>query len=330
MNWDDTPAPRKPLPEDVPPPTRAFLSQFNRSFTPPALINDPYAVDRKLVISPLLVGPRSLFIPRNPYAVDPAIERMRHYLGPEELTNPEMIPSPKLDPGHEDEWFSEDDSFDIDSHDTVHPSILSIWLQVNDNGQSLGITNGLESENDFASAKDLVNDAPPIPEKLPPIPEKLPIIPEKLPLNEEPPVTKDLDKQSHESIPADRREIDLREDTTDAIQNKIDDAVSDTTLHPSPSSPSMKWRLQISDSDTASDTDSDTDSKDAARAREKPISHPIRFMPVGLAYRSNGNTTASWDEWDEPPGMLSHIEPIMGTGKRVTIELGSLIWSEGF
>src|SRR6202022_4656453 len=75
MNWDDTPAPRKPLPEDVPPPTRAFLSQFNRSFTPPALINDPYALDRKLVISSLLVGPRSLFIPRNPYAVDPAIER---------------------------------------------------------------------------------------------------------------------------------------------------------------------------------------------------------------------------------------------------------------
>ena len=183
---------------------------------------------------------------------------------------------------------------------------------MNDNGQSLGNANGLVSENYFASAKDLVNGAPPIPEKLP--------------LNEEPPVTKDLDKQLHERIPADRREMfNLQEDTMDAIQNKIDDAVIDTTLFPSPSSPSMKWRLQISDSDISSDTDSEIDSKDAAPARQKPFSHPIRFMPVGSAYRSNGNTTASWDEWDEPPGMLSHIEPIMGTGKRVTIELGSLI-----
>jgi hypothetical protein len=119
--WDDAPVQRKKVPEDVPPSTRAFLSQFNRSFTPPALINDPYAVDRKMTITPLLIRERQLYYSRNPYAVDPAIERMRHYLGPEDLTNTEMQPSPKLRPVRDVEWFSEDESSDLDSHDTVHP-----------------------------------------------------------------------------------------------------------------------------------------------------------------------------------------------------------------
>jgi hypothetical protein len=110
--WDDQPIHRKPPPVDMPPSTRAFYSQFNRSFTPPALINDPYAVDRKLVITPLLLGSRPLYVPRNPYAIDPAIERVRHYVGCEETSRDmELRPSPTLPPVPDEEWLSDDDEF---------------------------------------------------------------------------------------------------------------------------------------------------------------------------------------------------------------------------
>jgi hypothetical protein len=106
--WDDLPVVRKAPPSDMPPPTRAFLSQFNRSFTPPALINDPFAVDKKLTLTPLLLGSRPLYVPKNPFAVDPAIERMRHYVGSEEFHKPELQPSPTLQPMDDDEWKSDD------------------------------------------------------------------------------------------------------------------------------------------------------------------------------------------------------------------------------
>lgn len=107
--WDDQPVQRQAPPVDMPPSTRAFLSQFNRSFTPPALINDPYAVDKKLVITPLLFGPRPLHVSRNPFAVDPAVERLRHYVGCEDLTDPDLRPSPVLQAAQNDDWFPEDD-----------------------------------------------------------------------------------------------------------------------------------------------------------------------------------------------------------------------------
>jgi len=108
--WDDQPIQRKP-PVDIPPSTRAFLSQFNRSFTPPALINDPYAVDRKLTITPLLLGARPLYVPRNPFAVDPAVERVRHYVGSEGVVDQELRPSPVLAAELDTEWGSDDEDF---------------------------------------------------------------------------------------------------------------------------------------------------------------------------------------------------------------------------
>lgn len=117
--WDDQPVQRKAPPVDMPPSTRAFLSQFNRSFTPPALINDPFAVDRKLVITPLLLGPRPLYVSKNPFAVDPAVERVRHYVGCEELTDPDLRPSPTLPPVQDREWISDDeDRFTDESNET--------------------------------------------------------------------------------------------------------------------------------------------------------------------------------------------------------------------
>lgn len=107
--WNDQPIQRKRPPAEMPPPTRAFLSQFTRSFTPPALINDPYAVDRKLTVTPLLLGSRPRFTPKNLFAVDPAIERTRHYVGPEDVSDPDLQPSPKLMSINDSEWFSDDD-----------------------------------------------------------------------------------------------------------------------------------------------------------------------------------------------------------------------------
>ena len=109
--WDDQPIKRKPPPVDMPPSTRAFLSQFNRSFTPPALINDPFAVDRKLTITPLLLGSRPLYVHRNPFAVDPAVERVRHYVGSGGVTDQELRPSPVLTPELDTEWGSDDEDF---------------------------------------------------------------------------------------------------------------------------------------------------------------------------------------------------------------------------
>jgi hypothetical protein len=118
--WDDQPIHRKPPPVDMPPSARAFLSQFNRSFTPPALINDPYAVDRKLVITPLLLGSRPLYVSRNPYAVDPAIERVRHYVGCEETSKDvELRPSPKLAPLADDDWHSDEEYSALEKNSSV-------------------------------------------------------------------------------------------------------------------------------------------------------------------------------------------------------------------
>jgi hypothetical protein len=100
---------RAPPPVDMPPSTRAFLSTFNRSFTPPVLINDPYVVDRKLVITPLLIGSRPLYIPKNPFAVDPAVERVRHYVQSENFSEPDLRPSPVLRPVQDTEWASDEE-----------------------------------------------------------------------------------------------------------------------------------------------------------------------------------------------------------------------------
>jgi hypothetical protein len=120
--WDDQPIQRKPPPVDMPPPTRAFLSPFNRSFTPPALINDPFVVDKKLTVTPLLLAGRPLYVPKNPFAVDPAIERVRHYWGCETIEDLDLRPSPKLSPESDVEWSSdhEEGTFAAEnSHDTV-------------------------------------------------------------------------------------------------------------------------------------------------------------------------------------------------------------------
>jgi len=110
--WDDEPISRPDPPAEMPPPTRAFLSQFNRSFTPPALINDPYVVDRKLTVTPFLFGTRHLPKPRNPFAVDPAVERAYHYRRPNQETDAELLPSPRLVPVQDDkdeDWSSDED-----------------------------------------------------------------------------------------------------------------------------------------------------------------------------------------------------------------------------
>jgi hypothetical protein len=126
--WDDLPVQRKAPLVDMPASTRAFLSQFNRSFTPPALINDPYAVDRKLVITPLLLGPRPLNVSRNPFAVDPAIERVRHYVGCEELTDADLRPSPTLPPIQDQEWISDDEDKFTDERNETPVLIYCILL----------------------------------------------------------------------------------------------------------------------------------------------------------------------------------------------------------
>ena len=118
--WNDQPVQRKAPPLEMPPPTRAFLSQFNRSFTPPALINDPYAVDRKLTITPLLVGTRPNHAPKNPFAIDPAIERICHYIGPEDVSDPDFQPSPKMVAINDEEWVSEHE----DSSPEEQPSVI--------------------------------------------------------------------------------------------------------------------------------------------------------------------------------------------------------------
>jgi hypothetical protein len=108
--WDDQPVSRPNPAAEMPPPTRAFLSQFNRSFTPPALINDPYVVDRKLTVTPFLFGTRPLFKPRNPFAVDPTVERAHHYIRPKQKTDAELCASPRLAaiPDEED-WSSDEE-----------------------------------------------------------------------------------------------------------------------------------------------------------------------------------------------------------------------------
>ena len=116
--WNDQPIKRAPPPVDIPPSTRAFLSPFNRSFTPPALINDPYVVDRKLVITPLLLGSRPLYVPRNPFAVDPAVERVRHYVGSQKFVDSDLCPSPVLAPVPDTDWVSDEEETGTTENDT--------------------------------------------------------------------------------------------------------------------------------------------------------------------------------------------------------------------
>lgn len=107
--WNDVPIQRKPPPVDMPPSTRAFLSPFSRSFTPPALINDPCVVDKKLTITPLLLGSRPLYVPRNPFAIDPAVERVRHYMGCKNVIDLDLSPSPVLATRSDIEWTSDEE-----------------------------------------------------------------------------------------------------------------------------------------------------------------------------------------------------------------------------
>jgi len=107
--WDDQPISRPNPSAEMPPPTRAFLSQFNRSFTPPALINDPYVVDRKLTVTPFLFGTPLLHKPRNPFAVDPAVERA-HRL--KQGTDTELCASPRVPSVQDDKdenWSSDEE-----------------------------------------------------------------------------------------------------------------------------------------------------------------------------------------------------------------------------
>ena len=128
--WNDKPVKRVPPPVDVPPSNRAFLSPFNRSFTPPALINDPYVVDRKLTITPLLLGSRPLYVPKNPFAMDPAVERVRHYVGSENLSDLDLRPSPVLAPLADTEWNSdeEDPLISGTGHQVVFWNCLNILI----------------------------------------------------------------------------------------------------------------------------------------------------------------------------------------------------------
>ena len=123
--WNDQPIQRRRPPAEIPPPTRAFLSQFTRSFTPPALINDPYAVDRKLCVTPLLLGNRPRFTQKNVFAVDPAIQRTRHYVQPEDVSDPDLQPSPKLTSIDDPEWFSDDDILSLRDNGVLRALRLS-------------------------------------------------------------------------------------------------------------------------------------------------------------------------------------------------------------
>jgi len=129
--WDDQPFSRPNPSAEMPPPTRAFLSQFNRSFTPPALINDPYVFDRKLTVTPFLFGTRPLHKPRNPLAIDPAVERAHHYRGLTQAVDAELCPSPRLSPIQDDkdeDWSSDEKISHAlgESMDFVHQEILCI------------------------------------------------------------------------------------------------------------------------------------------------------------------------------------------------------------
>ena len=104
--WDDQPMNRKPPPVDMPASCRAFLSPFSRSFTHRALTNDPFTVDQKLTITPLLHGSRLLYIPKTPFAVDSAAERVRHYVTTEGISDHDLRPSPVLSPV---EWISDEE-----------------------------------------------------------------------------------------------------------------------------------------------------------------------------------------------------------------------------
>lgn len=53
--WDDQLVERKCASINTSSSTQAFLSPFSRSFTPPALINNPFAVGKELTIIPLLL-----------------------------------------------------------------------------------------------------------------------------------------------------------------------------------------------------------------------------------------------------------------------------------
>jgi hypothetical protein len=103
-------------------------SRFNRSFTPPALING--VVDRNLNIIPYLLGSRPLYLPRNPrnpIAVDPAIERARHYVGCGNTANVEPRSSPVWAPFADVEWTSdEEESFRSPSGGKTVPSFILV------------------------------------------------------------------------------------------------------------------------------------------------------------------------------------------------------------
>src|SRR5271156_15762 len=106
--WNDQPIQRPQHPKDMPPSSRAFYSPFVHSFTPPALINDPYAVEKKLTITPLLLGPSRHTILRRDERFDPALERVRHYVGSEAFKDEELQALPSLEPIEDDEWCEED------------------------------------------------------------------------------------------------------------------------------------------------------------------------------------------------------------------------------
>jgi len=112
--WNDQPIKRPQESNDLPPSSRAYYSPFVHSFTPPALINDPYAVEKKLTITPLLLGPSRHKIFRRDEKFDPALERVRYYVGSEALRDEEVEASLTLQAIEDDEWCDADEDEYVD------------------------------------------------------------------------------------------------------------------------------------------------------------------------------------------------------------------------
>jgi hypothetical protein len=287
--WDDQPVQRTAPLVDMPPSTRAFLSQFNRSFTPPALINDPYAVDRKLVITPLLLGRGPLCISRNPFAVDPAIERVRHYVGCEEFTDPDLRPSPTLPPVQDDEWASEDEeNFTSENKETAVVRYLALLIQIYDNGKSKpsrasshgnatfgkkanGNTKGVLSNGlDFIKPLDVGM----LPQSLRGPPKVLPAY---------------ASKQT-------------------------------------PASPKMKGRVQPRGKwDSESDTEP-ADKEYVIAVSTPPTRHDmLPHIAIGSPAQSDVPTMTSWDEWDGPSESLWRCDPMVMTSDGLVVHYDSLL-----
>jgi hypothetical protein len=103
--WDDEPIHRSSPPTaDMSHPSRTFLSPYSRSFTPPAIVSDPYLIDKKLSITPFLLGSRPYHGPKKRHiAKDPVAETLRHW-GYGSLESADLEPSPKMELDPNVDW----------------------------------------------------------------------------------------------------------------------------------------------------------------------------------------------------------------------------------